>query len=56
MPSPDSALATTAAGFLLVLSIVAPVTGVLLAFALGDRHVRTVAFTVMPLGLAIAAS
>ncbi len=54
MPSPDSALATTAAGFLLVLSIVAPVTGVLLAFALGDRHVRTVAFTVMPLGLAIA--
>lgn len=48
------ALATTTAGFLLVLSIVVPVAGVLLAFALGDRHVRQVALTVMPVGLAIA--
>ena len=48
------ALATTPAGFLLVLSIVVPVAGVLLAFTLGDRHVRQVAFTIMPIGLAIA--
>ncbi len=54
MPPPTPALATTAAGLLLVLSIVVPVGGVLLAFALGERHVRQVAFTVMPLGLAIA--
>src|SRR6266702_6525452 len=48
------ALATTTAGFLLVLAIVVPVAGVLLAFALGDRYVRQVAFTIMPIGLAIA--
>ncbi|MCP3371933.1 complex I subunit 5 family protein [Bradyrhizobium cajani] len=53
-PAPMSA--TTAGGFLLVLSIVLPVAGVLLAFALGDRYVRLVAFTIMPLGLAIAAA
>ena len=34
---------TTAGGFLLVLSIVVPVAGVLLAFVLGGRHVRRVA-------------
>jgi formate hydrogenlyase subunit 3/multisubunit Na+/H+ antiporter MnhD subunit len=51
-----SALATTAAGGLLVLTIAAPVAGILLAFALGDRYVRQVAFTVMPFGLAIAAA
>ncbi|WP_426608775.1 complex I subunit 5 family protein [Bradyrhizobium sp. McL0616] len=50
------ALATTSAGFLLVLSIVVPVAGVLLAFTLGDRYVRQVAFTVIPVGLAIAAA
>jgi len=54
MLPPAPALVTTAGGFLLVLSIVVPVAGVLLAFALGDRHIRLVAFTVMPLGLAIA--
>ena len=54
MLAPASPLATTAAGALLVLSIVVPVAGVLLAFALGDRYVRQVAFTVMPVGLAIA--
>lgn len=53
MLPPGSALATTTAG-LPVLSIVVPVAGVLLAFALGDRYVRQVAFTVMPVGLAIA--
>lgn len=56
MLPPGSALATTAAGFLLVLSIVVPVAGVLLAFALGDRYVRQIAFTIMPVGLAIAAA
>ena len=54
MLSPDPALATTAAGVLLVLSIIVPVAGVLLAFVLGERYVRLVAFTVMPLGLAMA--
>ncbi len=54
MLSPDPALATTAAGVLLVLSIMVPVAGVLLAFVLGERYVRLVAFTVMPLGLAMA--
>jgi formate hydrogenlyase subunit 3/multisubunit Na+/H+ antiporter MnhD subunit len=48
------ALETTAGGFLLVLSIVVPVAGVLLAFALGDRCVRQVAFTVVPVGSTIA--
>ncbi|OAF07292.1 complex I subunit 5 family protein [Bradyrhizobium neotropicale] len=48
--------ATTTGGFLLVLSIVVPVSGVLLAFVLGDRYVRLVAFAVVPLGLAIAAA
>ncbi|KJC35037.1 proton-conducting transporter membrane subunit [Bradyrhizobium sp. LTSP857] len=56
MLPPAPALATTAGGFLLVLSIVAPVAGILLAFVLGDRHVRQVAFTVIPIGLAIAAA
>ena len=56
MLPPAPALATTAGGFLLVLSIVVPVAGVLLASALGDRHVRKIAFTVIPLGLAIAAA
>ncbi|MGY8668035.1 proton-conducting transporter membrane subunit [Bradyrhizobium sp. UFLA05-109] len=37
-----------------MLSIVLPVAGVVLAFALGDRYVRLVAFAVMPLGLAVA--
>ena len=45
---------TTAGGFLLVLSIVVPVAGILLAFVLGDRYVRLVACAVVPLGLAIA--
>ena len=44
MLPPAPALVTTAGGFLLVLSIVVPVAGVLLAFALGERYVRQVAF------------
>src|SRR5580692_3827943 len=47
---------TTTAGFLLVLSIVIPVTGVLLAFIAGDRYVRLVACAIIPFGLAIAAA
>jgi multicomponent Na+:H+ antiporter subunit D len=53
-PSPDTM--TTAGGYLLVLSIVVPVAGVLLAFVLGNRYVRLLAYTVMPLGLVITAA
>ncbi len=43
-------------GFLLVLSLVAPLAGVLLAFAAGGRRVECVALSIMPIGLAIAAA
>jgi len=55
-PSPTLDPTTSAAGFLLVLSIIVPVVGVLLAFILGDRYVRLVPFAVLPIGLAIAAA
>jgi formate hydrogenlyase subunit 3/multisubunit Na+/H+ antiporter MnhD subunit len=42
-------------GFLLVLSLVAPLAGVLLAFVAGGRRVEAIALSVMPVGLAIAA-
>ena len=42
-------------GFLLVLSLVAPVAGVLLAFAVGGLRVEGIALSVMPIGLTIAA-
>jgi formate hydrogenlyase subunit 3/multisubunit Na+/H+ antiporter MnhD subunit len=45
---------TTTGGFLLVLSLVVPVTGVLLAFAAGGRHVEWIAPVTMALGIAIA--
>jgi multicomponent Na+:H+ antiporter subunit D len=45
---------TTTGGFLLVLALVVPVAGVLLAFVAGGRHVEQVAFAIMPLGVAIA--
>jgi formate hydrogenlyase subunit 3/multisubunit Na+/H+ antiporter MnhD subunit len=44
---------TTTDGFLLVLSLVVPVAGVLLAFAAGGRRAEWIAFTVMPVGLVI---
>jgi multicomponent Na+:H+ antiporter subunit D len=44
----------TTGGFLLVLAIVVPVVGVLLAFAAGGRQVERIALGTMPLGLAIA--
>lgn len=56
MLSPAPALVTTAGGFLLVLSILVPVVGVLLAFTLGERYVRQIASTVIPIGLTIAAA
>jgi formate hydrogenlyase subunit 3/multisubunit Na+/H+ antiporter MnhD subunit len=52
-PVPDD---TTTGGSLLVLSLVVPVAGVLLAFAAGGRHVERTALATMPLGLAIAAA
>jgi multicomponent Na+:H+ antiporter subunit D len=53
-PTPFVDAATTTGGFLLVLSLAVPVAGVLVAFAAGGRHVESVAFATMPLGLAIA--
>jgi multicomponent Na+:H+ antiporter subunit D len=55
MPHPTPVLdAATTGGFLLVLSIVVPVAGVLVAFAVGGRWVERIALATMPLGLAIA--
>ena len=58
MPHPVPSLdeVTTTVGFLLVLSLVLPVAGILAAFAAGGRHVRRIAFATMPLGFAIAVS
>jgi multicomponent Na+:H+ antiporter subunit D len=55
MPLPAPVLdAVTAGGFLLVLSLVVPVAGVLLAFVAGGRHVERIVLTTMLLGLVIA--
>ena len=55
MPYPAPVLdAVTTGGFLLVLAIVVPVAGVLLAFVAGGRQVERIALGTMPLGLAIA--
>jgi formate hydrogenlyase subunit 3/multisubunit Na+/H+ antiporter MnhD subunit len=55
MPQPAPVLdAVTAGGFLLVLSLVVPVAGVLLAFVAGGRHVERIALATMLLGLVIA--
>jgi formate hydrogenlyase subunit 3/multisubunit Na+/H+ antiporter MnhD subunit len=51
---PDTGLVTTTGGYMLVLSLVVPVAGVLLAFAAGGRHVERVVFAAMPVGVAIA--
>src|SRR5262245_33471334 len=53
-PAPVLDAVTTAGGFLLVLSLVVPVAGVLLAFAAGGRHVERIAPLTMALGLPIA--
>ncbi|HKA72218.1 MAG TPA: proton-conducting transporter membrane subunit [Xanthobacteraceae bacterium] len=46
--------AATTGGSLLVLALVVPLVGVLLAFAAGGRQVERIALATMPLGLAIA--
>lgn len=46
--------ATTTGGFLLVLAIVVPVAGILLAFIVGGRYIARIAFAIILLGLAIA--
>jgi multicomponent Na+:H+ antiporter subunit D len=56
MSPPAPELLATTGGFLLALSIIVPVGGVLLSFALGDQHVRSVAFATIPAGLAVAAA
>src|ERR1700747_166025 len=47
---------TTPGAFLLVLSIVIPVAGILLAFAVGGRHIARIASAIMLLGVAVAAA
>ena len=44
----------TAGGFLLVLAIVLPVAGVLIALLFGRRYAERIALAVMPFGLAVA--
>jgi len=57
MPSPtifpDT---TTTEGFLLVLAIILPVTGILLSLVLGGRYVERIVLVVLPTGLGIAAA
>ena len=49
-------LATSPAGYLLVVAIVLPVTAMVLSFALGGRHAERIALLSAPFGLAIAAA
>jgi multicomponent Na+:H+ antiporter subunit D len=58
MQHPATALdaVTTTGGSLLVLSIVVPVAGILLAFVVGGRHIKRIAFAIILLGFAIAAA
>jgi formate hydrogenlyase subunit 3/multisubunit Na+/H+ antiporter MnhD subunit len=53
LPVPE---VTTAGGYLLVLSIVVPVAGALLAVAAGGRNLERIALATLPCGLAIALS
>jgi multicomponent Na+:H+ antiporter subunit D len=55
-PAPGLDQATTSGGFLLVLSVVVPVVGILLAFAAGGRRAERIALATMPLGLVIVAA
>ena len=48
--------ATTAGGFLLVLAIMLPATGILLSLVLGGRHVERLALVLLPAGFAVAAA
>jgi len=57
MPHPDAiSAASTSGGALLVVAIVLPIVGVLLALALGGRHAERVALALMPTLLAVAAA
>ena len=58
MPDPAPVLdqVTISGGFLLVLAVVVPVVGILLAFATGGRQTERIALVTMPLGLVIAAA
>ena len=51
---PDAVAASTPGGFLLVLALVLPVAGMLLALALGGRRAERIALALMPVGLALA--
>lgn len=51
---PTAAVATTEHGYLLVLAIMWPVVGILVALVTGGRNVARVASIVLPLGFAIA--
>ena len=54
MPYTAAADGTTMAGALLVLAIVVPMAGALVAVAAGGRHSERIAFATLPLGLGIA--
>lgn len=56
MPAPLALDATTAGGYLLVLALFTPVIGLLLAFAVGGRHVERIAAATAALGLACVAA
>jgi multicomponent Na+:H+ antiporter subunit D len=49
-------LDTTAGGFLLVLAIMLPATGILSALVLGGHHAERIALALLPLGFGIAAA
>ncbi len=48
--------ATTADGYLLVLAVLLPVAGILIALLLGSRHVGRIALVLLPVGLTVAAA
>jgi formate hydrogenlyase subunit 3/multisubunit Na+/H+ antiporter MnhD subunit len=52
--APIASATSTGSGFLLVLALIIPLAGALLAFICGGRQVERIALGVMPLGLAIA--
>lgn len=56
MPGTAPAFATTAGGFLLVLTIVLPVAGVLLSLVLGGRSAERIALGLMPVGFGVVAA
>jgi multicomponent Na+:H+ antiporter subunit D len=50
----DPATASTSGGFLLVVALVLPVAGSVLALAFGGRHAERIALALMPAGLVVA--